>query len=103
MAFQMIYVTFPGKKAAKKIINELLDGGLIACANIFESESIYLWMNKKETSKEASAIIKTDKSKASEVEKKIRKLHPYDVPAIIRLNATANKEYEKWIAESVKK
>lgn len=33
-------------------------------------------------------------AKAKAVEAEVRKIHPYTVPCIIKIRATANKEYE---------
>ena len=46
---------------------------------------------------ETVSLIKFDKTKIEEVEKRIKELHPYEVPCIMRIPADANIEFEKWI------
>mgnify|MGYP003693972477 CR=1 FL=1 len=49
-------------------------------------ESIYFWNEKVETSAEVFAIFKMTAARYPEFESRLRKLHPYDVPEIVRLN-----------------
>lgn len=97
MSFIVIYVTHKNKKEANKIINHLLKKKLIACANTFPSKSAYLWKGKKESSNEIISLLKTKSSHWNKVKNEIKKIHPYEVPCIIKLNVQANKEYEAWI------
>ena len=39
----------------------------------------------------------TAAKKTAEVEKEIKKLHSYDLPAIIKINAKSNNEFKDWI------
>ena len=52
-------------------------------------------IDKLENQKEAILIAKTNKPK--ETEKQIKKMHSYDLPAIIRINVKANTEFENWV------
>lgn len=95
----IIYCPCKNKTEAKNISKQLVKKKLIACANIIESESIYCWKNKLCNEKEAIIIAKTNKAK--EAEKLIKKLHSYEIPAIIKINAKANKEFEKWVNSKI--
>ncbi len=81
--FIIIYTTFPDLKITKKIIDGLLKKRLIACANIFKIDSIYIWKKKIEKAKEYGVFIKTRKAKYKSVEFYIKNNHPYEVPEII--------------------
>ena len=49
--FAIAMSTFPNEETAKKIARELVDGGLVACANIVPAIiSIYFWKDKVEES-----------------------------------------------------
>ena len=64
-------------------------------------ESIYFWKEKVEASTEVLAIFKMTAARYSEFESRLRELHPYDVPEIVRLNiAEGNPDYLRWIEES---
>lgn len=96
------FSTFPDRETAQKIARELVENAVVACANIVPSvESIYFWKEKVETSREVLAIFKMTAARYSEFESCLRKLHPYDVPEIVRLNVGGgNPDYLRWIGES---
>ena len=100
--FVIAFSTFPDVETARKISRELVDSGLVACANIIPAvESIYYWKEKVETSAESLAIFKLTAARYSEFESRLRNLHPYDVPEIVRLNITGGSaDYLRWIGES---
>ncbi len=97
MAFIFVYVTTPSKKEANKIALHLLKKRLVACANIFPIESVYWWKGKIEETKECILIVKTKKENWEKVKGEIKKIHPYTVPCITKINVEANKEYEDWL------
>src|SRR5438067_2576075 len=100
--FVIAFSTFPDRETAQKIARELVESAVVACANIMPSvESIYFWKEKVETSAEVFAIFKMTAARYSEFESRLRKLHPYDVPEIVRLDiAGGNPDYLRWIGES---
>ena len=102
MAFILVYVTNPDKNVAKRIGNHLLKKRLIACANIFPIDSAYWWKGKIEEAGEYIIIAKTKKENWGKVKKEIKKIHPCEVPCIIKINVSANKEYEDWLRATVK-
>ncbi|MAG17861.1 MAG: divalent-cation tolerance protein CutA [Candidatus Diapherotrites archaeon] len=93
----LLYITSSSKEEAEKISNTLLDEKLIACANIIESKSIYNWKGKRENSKEFIIFAKTSEEKINAAEKKVKELHSYEIPCIIKFPINANSEYSEWI------
>ena len=93
----LLYVTHKNKTEAKKIVDYLLKQKLIACANYIPIESSYWWKGKIENSNEIVTLLKTKEENFEKLKQEIKKIHPYDVPCIIKLNAEANKDYEEWI------
>ena len=100
--FVIAFSTFPDRETAQKIARELVENAIVACANLVPSmESIYFWKEKVETSAEVFAIFKMTAARYSEFELRLRELHPYDVPEIVRLNISAGSaDYLRWIEES---
>ena len=94
--------TFPDPETARKISRELVENALVACANIIPTvESIYFWKEKVETGAESFAIFKLTSARYSEFEARLRALHPYDVPELVRLNiAGGSVDYLRWIGET---
>lgn len=98
----LVYIICKDKAEAKKIANALIKKKLIACANIFPIDSLYMWKGKLQSDKETVLLAKTSNSKDKAVEKEVKKLHSYDVPCIIKINATANKSYQNWLNAQLK-
>jgi periplasmic divalent cation tolerance protein len=100
--FVIAFSTFPDVETARKISRELVSGALVACVNIIPAaESIYYWKEKVEMSAESLAIFKLTAARYSEFESRLRALHPYDVPEVVRLDvAGGSADYIRWIGES---
>ena len=99
----LIFVTFPNKKEAEKIVNHLIDKKLVACVTMFPVDSFYWWKGKKVKDKEIEAIIKTKKSNFDRVRIEIEKLHSYGVPQIIAVEAhDVNNKYYNWLYSEIR-
>jgi periplasmic divalent cation tolerance protein len=99
----IVYVTHKNKVEAQKVVDHLLQKRLIACANFMPIQSCYWWKGKKETPREIVTLLKTRTELWKAVEKEIKKIHPYDVPCIMKIEAVANSEYEGWIKKETEK
>jgi len=98
----IFYVPCKDKKEARMIVRKLLTDKLIACGNILQSESIYEWKGEQKQESEAIALIKTLDRHEEEVKEKIKELHSYKVPAIIKIAGKANNEYLDWMEREIK-
>jgi len=101
--YQVILVTCPNKKEARKIATFLVKERLASCVNIIDRlESFFWWQKKIDYAKEVLLIIKSKKKNFSKVVKNIKRLHSYKVPEIIALKIIAGeKKYLNWIDESL--
>jgi periplasmic divalent cation tolerance protein len=97
MSFIFIYITNENETEAKKIAKHLLEKKLIACANFFPISSMYWWQGKIEDAKEIALIIKTIKENYNKVKAEVKKIHPYKIPCIIKIDVEANEEFEAWL------
>jgi periplasmic divalent cation tolerance protein len=97
----LIYSTFPSVAEAERIGGALVDRGLAACVNILPGmTAIYVWEGKRQSETEAAMIIKTRAELADPVIAEVRKLHPYDNPALVVLPvAGGSADFLRWIAE----
>ncbi|MGM5484800.1 MAG: divalent-cation tolerance protein CutA [Nanobdellota archaeon] len=95
--YASVYVTFRDREEADRIIKLLLDDNLIACANVFNIDSIYKWKGKVAKEGEVAAFLKTVKRNFGKIEELIKKHHSYDVPCILRFNIEGNADYTEWI------
>jgi periplasmic divalent cation tolerance protein len=94
--------TFPDAETARQISNQLVTEKFAACANILPSvESIYRWKDKIETGNETLVFFKVSGARQKAFRKKLRSLHPYEVPEIISCNIDSGlPEYLRWVIES---
>jgi len=98
----LVYITNPTKKWAEKIAKVLLKKRLIVCSNIFEIESFYWWRRKIEKAEEFVLIGKTIEKKYKKIKKEVEKIHPYEVPCVLKIKAEANKGYLNWLKSEIK-
>ena len=82
----IVLMTVPTKEEADKIVHQLLNQRLIACANTLGPvKSQYWWKNKIEETNEFLVIMKTQEKLFDKLAETIRKLHGYEVPEILAL------------------
>lgn len=96
--FIVVYTTVEKKKDALRIARNLLKDRLVACVNIFPIFSKYWWKGKIEDTDEYGMILKTRKALYERIERKIRKLHPYSLPAIETWEIGGSRKFLDWIA-----
>ena len=90
----LLYVPCDKEDTAKLIAKELLIKKLILCANIVPNvKSLYIWEKEIKEDNEVILILKTKKNLKNTCEATIKKLHNYDIPAIITIIANCNSEF----------
>ena len=97
----MFYVPCSTMDEALFIGRKLVEEKLVACITAYPSTSIYWWKKKVCQSNEGILICKTTKKLEKKVEKRIKELHSYELPAILRIPIKANKGYDAWVKKSV--
>ena len=96
-------VTIDTWENAERITNILLDEKLSACINIIPGvKSIYIWQGEKKSDDEVIMLIKTEKNKFPDLVKRIKELHPYELPEIIGIPINYGlPEYLEWVKDSL--
>lgn len=80
----LIYSSFGSFEDAKKVGKKLVEERLAACVNIIPRIfSTYWWKGTIEEDEESLLIAKTLRNKSDVVIKRIKELHPYELPAIL--------------------
>lgn len=92
-----LYVTHKNQEEADKVVNFLLEKRLIACANFFPVNSVYQWEGKIEHQTEVVSFLKTREENFEIVRDEILKIHSYETPCILKINAEVNESYGAWI------
>ena len=97
----IVLITAPEEEASR--IQELLvKERLAACVNSLPAESFYSWKGKHERAGETLLILKTRKSALERIEKRIKEIHPYDVPEILAVPIVwGSKDCLEWLDKEV--
>ena len=86
----LIWSPFGSEEDAARIAGQLLDEGLVACANILPGiRSLYVWQGERGESREWGVLFKTDAALLDRAVARLSAIHPYDAPAIIGWRADA--------------
>lgn len=98
----LVICTFPDAETAGRIAEQLVSDRLVACANILPAvRSIYRWKGAVEEASENVVFFKTTRSRWAKLQRKLRKLHPSEVPEIVALNLVEGlPAYLQWVGES---
>ncbi len=96
-----IHWTTQLKEDAVNIVHDLLDAGLIGCAQILPPiESIYLWKGAVVTDQEVKVLLKALPENFSSICDYICKIGKEDVPEVSAFATVAcNPEYLSWLQE----
>src|SRR3989337_653291 len=80
----LIYTTFARLEEAKEVGDALVAKRLAACVNIFPGMiSIFAWKGAREAANEVAMIIKTRHVLIEAVLAETKRLHPYELPALL--------------------
>jgi periplasmic divalent cation tolerance protein len=94
----IVLTTLPNRDAALALGRTLVDERLAACVQIVDGvHSIYRWEGRIDESGECQLVAKTTPEAEVALVDRLRALHPYDVPEILRLDATAADSYAAWL------
>ncbi len=96
----LVLTSFPDAEAAATVVRTLVEEKLMACGTILPAaRSIYAWQGRIEDNAEVVVILKTAPRLYAKLEKRLAKLHPYEVSEIIAWEPGAvSAPYAAWIA-----
>jgi periplasmic divalent cation tolerance protein len=102
MSAALIWSPFESEEAAARAASQLLDEGLIACANLMPVRSLYAWNGERGDTRECGALFKTEAGLLDRAIERLAVLHPYDAPAIVGWRAdAAAPSTVRWLGELV--
>ena len=95
----LVLTSCPGTITAKKIANTLVMERLAACVQIIPGvQSYFHWVGKVDNKEEVLLLIKATSGGYKALEKKIKALHPYELPEIISVPISGGfDKYLDWI------
>jgi periplasmic divalent cation tolerance protein len=96
---EVALVTAPDPETAARIARTLIEERLAACVNLVPGvRSIYRWEGSVQEEAETLLIVKTRAGRAEALEARVRALHPYELPEVLRLAAAGGSApYLAWV------
>jgi periplasmic divalent cation tolerance protein len=96
----LVIATCPEKEAAG-VARSLVEEKLVACVNLLaRARSVYSWQGKVEEADETVLLMKTRDDLVDRLGRRLRELHPYDVPEMIALPFEKGlPDYLAWVNE----
>jgi periplasmic divalent cation tolerance protein len=100
---RLVLTTCPVDKS-KNLIEQIVKSKLAACGlEVCLTESKFWWKGNIDEEKETLIIFKTTNDLVKKLFKKIKKLHPYEVPFIGEIEVKkVNDEYIEWLKKVTK-
>lgn len=78
--------TVPDLMLAKYVAHQLVEDGIVACANLAPiGLSMYMWQGELQGDEEITLTFKTTVARLPELADRLRAQHPYDLPELIVL------------------
>lgn len=98
--FILVLTTVPEEKKGLEIARKLLEDRLAACVTVSSAgQSLYWWQGSISQDRECLLFIKTRASLFSRLEKRLKQLHPYEVPEILALPVDrGSAAYLSWVS-----
>ena len=100
--YLVVLNTCPDSGTAGRIATDLVDRKLAACVQVLPGlQSYFHWKGKVDCEEEHLLLIKTTSASYPALERRIRELHPYELPEIIGVPVSKGlPEYLSWIGEN---
>lgn len=88
---------------ARRLALQLVRERAAACVNVVPRiESVYWWKGRVERGGESLLILKTTRGRLATLCRKLKSLHPYELPEILVLPPShADPDYLQWLEESL--
>ena len=97
--FIQVFITVNDGSKAKEIAETLLEKRLAGCVQINGGfSSLYRWQGRIMEDQEWLLIIKSCKRLYPELEREVKRIHPYEVPEILAVSVSnGNEAYLNWL------
>ncbi|TDA32898.1 MAG: divalent-cation tolerance protein CutA [Hadesarchaea archaeon] len=97
----ILLTTVDGREKAEELARRVVEEKLASCVTVLPgAKSFYFWKGKREEAEELLLLMKT--LSPEKLMERLKELHPYEVPELLVLRASAvSEEYLRWAREVV--
>jgi periplasmic divalent cation tolerance protein len=97
--FAIVLTTMPDDSRADELARTLVTERLAACVNVYgPMSSTYRWKETVECEAERQLVIKTTRDRLAALERRVRELHPYEVPEFLVVPVESGSDaYLQWV------
>jgi periplasmic divalent cation tolerance protein len=101
---EVVLVTAPDAAVGQRLARALVEERLAACVNVVPGvHSVYRFEGKIHEDPEVLLVVKTRTERAAPLEARVRELHPYDMPEVLRVPlAGGSPPYLEWVREGTR-
>ena len=98
-AVLLVLTSLPDDQSADRVAQALVDERLAACVNALgPCRSVYRWQGQVERAQEVPLLIKTTLDRYQALERRLRELHPYELPEILACRPDGGlSDYADWV------
>jgi len=96
----VVLVTCPNRDEARELARMLVKRNLVACGQMLDIESVYIWEDEIREEPEVLLILKARTDAFCQIQSAVLENHSYEVPQVVQLPITASlPAYLSWINE----
>ena len=101
---RMMLSTVGSRVEAEKMATTLVSERVVACVNVVGGlTSIYRWEGEVQNESEVLMILKTAEDRLDDAIRRLKELHPYDVPEIVVLDPERGwPAYLSWVIDETR-
>ncbi len=100
MSLVLVFTSVARKDQAQDLVDILIKERWAACAQFHPIQSCYVWDGKVVNEEEFKILFKTNSEKQDALIKRLRELHPYELPAIYaQESSVCDPAFVSWISE----
>jgi periplasmic divalent cation tolerance protein len=93
-----ILTNFSSDASARSICRILMQEKVITAVNLLQHHlTIYPWEEQIHVRDEVSAVFKTSLQNRPRLIKRLKELHPYDIPSIVSFDSRSIADYAAWL------
>ena len=101
MSLILFYIPVPSQEVGRELAAKAVSSSQAACANLLGPlHSLYEWEGEVREETEWLLLLKTAPERAEALSSDLEEWHPYECPAILRLDAESNPAFAAWVAMS---